>query len=133
MSATPIVTRLGDGVYRVQHDGRTDLAYVAGTPADRWLFWNGRVYHRPFEDARAARGGAAAADARQSLTAPMPATVLKVLVAPGATVARGDTLVILEAMKMELPVRSAADARVVAVECREGELVQPGAVLVELE
>lgn len=133
MSAPPVVTRLGDGVYRVQHEGLTDLVYVAGPPADRWLFWNGRVYHRPFEEDRAARGAGAAADARQTLTAPMPATVLKVLVAPGATVARGDTLVILEAMKMELPVRSAADARVVAVECCEGELVQPGAVLVELE
>jgi 3-methylcrotonyl-CoA carboxylase alpha subunit len=133
MSTGPVVTRLGDGMYRVQHEGRSDLVYVAGPPADRWLFWNGRVYHRPFQEARDARRGSAAADARQTLTAPMPATVLDVLVAPGASVARGDTLVILEAMKMELPVRSAADARVVSVACRRGELVQPGAVLVELE
>ncbi len=36
-------------------------------------------------------------------------------------------------MKMELPLRASADAVVVAVHCREGELVQPDAVLVELE
>jgi 3-methylcrotonyl-CoA carboxylase alpha subunit len=58
--------------------------------------------------------------------------VLKVLTAPGVTVRGGDTLLILEAMKMELPIRAAGDASVVAVRCREGELVQAGAVLIEL-
>ena len=62
----------------------------------------------------------------------MPATVLKVLVDTGAIVKKGETLVILEAMKMELPLRSAADATVAAVHCREGDLVQPETVLVEL-
>jgi biotin carboxyl carrier protein len=62
----------------------------------------------------------------------MPATVLKVLAKVGAAVKKGETLVILEAMKMELPLRAAADATVSAVRCREGELVQPDAVLVEL-
>ena len=63
----------------------------------------------------------------------MPATVLKLVVAEGAQVRKGDTLLILEAMKMELPVRAPADAVVRAMLCREGELVQPGTVLVELE
>lgn len=132
MSAGPAVTRIGEGVYRVELvDGRSELVYVVGPPGDRWLFWNGQVFHRLFDQPRERR--VTAADARQTLTAPMPATVLKVLVAPGATVARGETLIILEAMKMELPVRSAADAIVSSVQCREGELVQPGTVLVELE
>jgi 3-methylcrotonyl-CoA carboxylase alpha subunit len=42
-------------------------------------------------------------------------------------------MVILEAMKMELPVRAMADATVTAVNCREGDLVQAGQELVELE
>jgi biotin carboxyl carrier protein len=50
----------------------------------------------------------------------------------GARVKKGETLVILEAMKMELPLRASADATVTAVGCREGELVQPETVLVEL-
>jgi 3-methylcrotonyl-CoA carboxylase alpha subunit len=61
----------------------------------------------------------------------MPATVIKVLVAPGVAVRKGDTVVVLEAMKMELPIRATSDATVKAVHCREGELVQPDAVLVE--
>jgi 3-methylcrotonyl-CoA carboxylase alpha subunit len=63
----------------------------------------------------------------------MPATVVKVLVAPGQAVRHGDTLVVLEAMKMELPIRAPGDATVKAVNCREGELVQPDRALVELE
>ena len=72
------------------------------------------------------------AEGAQSISAPMPATVVKLLVKPGDAVKKGDTLVVLEAMKMELPLRAAGDATVTAVHCREGELVQPDAVLVEL-
>jgi biotin carboxyl carrier protein len=41
-------------------------------------------------------------------------------------------VIVLEAMKMELPIRAPADATVMAVHCREGELVQPDAALIEL-
>ena len=68
-----------------------------------------------------------------ALAAPMPATVAAVLVQPGAVVAAGDTLVRLEAMKMELAIRAPAAGRVAAVDCRAGELVQPGRPLVTLE
>ena len=63
----------------------------------------------------------------------MPGTVVRVEVAPGAMVRRGDTLVILEAMKMELPIRATADGVVKALHCRPGDLVQPGVSLVDVE
>jgi biotin carboxyl carrier protein len=63
----------------------------------------------------------------------MPATVRKVVVEPGTSVKKGDTLLVLEAMKMELPVRAPADGIVKKVACREGDLVQPGVALVEIE
>ena len=44
----------------------------------------------------------------------------------------GTTLVVLEAMKMELPIKAPADGTVVSLACRVGELVQPGVTLVEL-
>ena len=69
----------------------------------------------------------------QSLTAPMPATVIAVLVAPGARVAKGETVILLEAMKMELPIRALGDGTVKAVHCRAGDLVQADQELVELE
>jgi acetyl-CoA carboxylase biotin carboxylase subunit len=76
------------------------------------------------------RSGSTSASA---LIAPMPATVTKVRVKPGDAVRKGDAVVLLEAMKMELPLRAPADATVAAVHCREGELVQGDAVLVELQ
>lgn len=130
---SPLVTRIADGVFRVEQDGRRDIVYVAGPPEDRWFYWNGRVFRRPFERAPHARRAQSSAPGAQALSAPMPATVLRVLAAQGDRVRKGDSLVVLEAMKMELPVRADADAVVRDVRCREGELVQPGTVLVELE
>jgi 3-methylcrotonyl-CoA carboxylase alpha subunit len=62
----------------------------------------------------------------------MPARVSRILVQPGSAVRKGATVIVLEAMKMELPVRALADAIVAAVHCREGELVQADAVLIDL-
>ena len=126
------VVRIGDGVYRVEMDGRTEVIYVAGTMGDRWAFWNGQVFHGPFDELPGPARPGVRRDAHQALSAPMPATVLKVFVEKGATVKKGETLVILEAMKMELPLRSPVDATVAAVHCREGEIVQPETLLVEL-
>jgi 3-methylcrotonyl-CoA carboxylase alpha subunit len=66
-----------------------------------------------------------------AVTAPMPATVLRINVKPGDAVKKGDVLVLLEAMKMELPVRATDAGIVAAIRCREGELVDADAVLLE--
>jgi 3-methylcrotonyl-CoA carboxylase alpha subunit len=63
----------------------------------------------------------------------MPATVARIQATVGQQVSRGETLLILEAMKMELPVRAPSDGRVTAIHCREGELVQPGLALIEMD
>jgi acetyl-CoA/propionyl-CoA carboxylase, biotin carboxylase, biotin carboxyl carrier protein len=70
---------------------------------------------------------------QSSLTAPMPGTVVKVLVAKGETVEPRQPLVVLEAMKMETPIVSPYEAVVKAVHVTEGDRVAGGTVLVELE
>jgi len=70
---------------------------------------------------------------QSALTAPMPGTVIRLLVAEGDTVRPRQPLVVLEAMKMETPVVSPYEAVVRAVHVREGDRVAGGAVLVELE
>ncbi|HWB67018.1 MAG TPA: biotin carboxylase N-terminal domain-containing protein [Mycobacteriales bacterium] len=68
-----------------------------------------------------------------SLVAPMPGSVVRVLVDSGATVATGDPLVVLEAMKMEHTVASPADGTVVDVKVQAGSQVDAGTVLVVVE
>ena len=69
--------------------------------------------------------------ADRSLIAPMPATVIQVNGKPGDAIKKGDVVVLLEAMKMELPLRAPADGIIAAIHCRAGDLVQGEAVLVE--
>jgi acetyl/propionyl-CoA carboxylase alpha subunit len=82
----------------------------------------------------AAHAGRAGDTAEQStLTAPMPGTVIKVLARAGDRVEPRQTLLVLEAMKMETPVVSPYEAVVREVHVAEGDRVAGGAVLVELE
>lgn len=92
--------------------------------------FEGEVYKADVSDKGA---GARAKHRDPSMSAPMPGVVLKVLVEAGAEVEKGTPLVILEAMKMEHTIVAPRNGKVVAIHCREGELVQPGVELIELE
>src|SRR4051812_25984525 len=91
--------------------------------------WNGATTAVRAQAAPASRRTTRAA--ATTLTAPMPATVIKVHATAGDAVRKGDVMVVLEAMKMELPLRALGDGVVSAVRCREGDLVQADATLVE--
>ena len=67
------------------------------------------------------------------MSAPMPGVVLKIFVEAGDVVAKGDPLLILEAMKMEHQIASPHDGVVDAIHCSEGEMVQPGVDLISVE
>jgi 3-methylcrotonyl-CoA carboxylase alpha subunit len=132
MSDQPPLRRASDGVYRVEVDGAIQTVSVAGAPDDVWAFWQGHVYRSTRRSSTPARTATSSRGARV-VEAPMPATVVRVLVAVGSPVEPHDPLVILEAMKMELTLRAETKGIVRAVYCRAAELVQAGATLVELE
>jgi biotin carboxyl carrier protein len=67
------------------------------------------------------------------VTAPMGGKIIDVKVKPGDSVAEGDEVVILEAMKMELPVVAEASGTVKEVKCKKGDAVEAEAVLVVIE
>ena len=87
----------------------------------------------PDVDEAAHAAGAGDGAERSSLTAPMPGTVIRVLVKAGDRVAHRQPLLVLEAMKMETPLVSPYEAVVKAVHVTEGDRVAGGALLVELE
>lgn len=122
VAVEPGVVRVGESAGRV--------AWVAVKGDVRWVFLDGEVFEIEVSRAGVRRR---VGSGHGSLSAPMPATVVRVDVSPGSAVRRGDTLIILEAMKMELPIRASADGVVKAVHCRPGDLVQPGVSLVDLE
>jgi acetyl/propionyl-CoA carboxylase alpha subunit len=68
-----------------------------------------------------------------SLVAPMPGVVREVRAAVGDRVARGDVLLVLEAMKMETPIRAPAAGRVAEVRASAGQQVEAGALLAVIE
>jgi acetyl/propionyl-CoA carboxylase alpha subunit len=119
------------GQWRVVVNGTAHHVFAAGPAEAPWIWHDGVVYRPEVSDSeRPAR--TRSRDTSGSLSAPMPATVRAIAIAPGAHVACGDTLVVLEAMKMELPLKSPVDGVVVSVACQVGDLVQPGVPLVEL-
>ena len=67
------------------------------------------------------------------ITAPMGGKVIDVKVNPGDTVNEGDEVVIIEAMKMELPIVANASGTVKEVKCKKGDTVEAEAVIVVLE
>ena len=67
-----------------------------------------------------------------TITAPMPGTILKVNVANGQAVKKGDVLMILEAMKMENEIMAPADGTVSSVNVNAGASVEAGATLCTL-
>jgi biotin carboxyl carrier protein len=64
------------------------------------------------------------------IKAPMPGLVLKVLVAEGDEIKKGDSLFVLEAMKMENIIKSPADVTVKAIKIKPGDKVEKGQILI---
>ena len=87
----------------------------------------------PPDVAAAASDHGGAGGEGSTVSAPMPGTVIKLLVAEGDSVRARQPLVVLEAMKMETPLTSPYDATVRAVHVAEGDRVAGGALLIELD
>ena len=94
---------------------------------------HGRLRSVPLETVVFARRAKPGLLEQSNVVAPMPGTVLRILVAEGDRVATRQTLVVLEAMKMETPLHSPHDARVSSIQVAEGDQVDSGTILVQLD
>lgn len=84
----------------------------------------------PMKALLAAQGGAGGAGG--TLSSPMPGKIVKVLVSEGEAVSEGQTLLIMEAMKMQNELKAGADGVIVKIAAAEGATVETGAALLTL-
>ncbi len=78
------------------------------------------------------QGAKLAAGGGGNLKAPLPGNIFKMLVNKGDVVKKGDTLLIMEAMKMENEIKAEKDATIKTVKVKEGDSVLQGDILIEM-
>ena len=118
-------------------DGVSHVADVAPGEGGALVDLDGATYRVEVEESARhvirTRGGAGAGGAGQTIKAPLPGKVTHVAVAVGDQVRRGDTVVVIEAMKMENEFKAAASGTVTEIRVQPGQAVNAGDVLVVLK
>jgi biotin carboxyl carrier protein len=124
------------GLYAVVVHGRVFRAFVWQRRGRREVqvgHWSAEVEVAPAQGGRPSAKPAAAVGGRQEIAAPMSGRVVQVLVQPGQTVEEGDSLVIIEAMKMETEIRAVARGRVKEIQVSANTAVDAGQVLLVVD
>jgi len=127
------------GAYSVLHEGRS--FNVETIPTDHAKKYVVNTIYRSYEieliDAarryERSRLSGTHADAENQIIVPMPGKIVSVFVKPGQEVKEGETLVIVSAMKMESEYKSGKDAVVKSVNVKDGDTVDGGLVMIELQ
>jgi biotin carboxyl carrier protein len=116
-------------------DGKRVTAYVSSENTKRWVTVNGQTFvlKQPAAGARSRGHGQHHAAGALRVTAPMPGQVRAVNVSEGEAVTKGQTLLVLEAMKMEIRVQAPMDGIVKKLSVKQGQTVEREQVLVELQ
>lgn len=124
------VEAIATGTFLLRHGDHVETFHCVRDGGRTHLAWKGVAYVLE-EEKEGAR--ATARPTAGGLEAPMPGKVLKVSVAVGDSVVRGQEVLVVEAMKMENTLRAPRDGRVRAVAVQVGDRVSPGTLLVDLE
>jgi len=121
-----------DGRLDILIDGQRVTAYISSENSRRWVTVNGQtiVLTKSSGMRKGAHGHHHAAG---ELTAPMPGQVRAVNVKEGDTVTKGQTLLVLEAMKMEIRIHALLDGMVKKLFVHQGQAVEREQVLIEIE
>lgn len=112
--------------------GKRMTAYVSSDNAKRWVTINGQTLVLTKTSGARARGHGGH-HAEGELTAPMPGQVRAVNVSEGDMVTKGQTLLVLEAMKMEIRVQAPMDGMVKKVLVNQNQTVEREQALIEIE
>lgn len=123
------------GVYSILMDGRSYDAWVEEQPGALVVVIDGHRFEIQARDPRRFSRGAAgrAGVGRQTVVAPMPGKIIRILVSPGQEVEVGQGILVVEAMKMQNEMKAAKAGRVATISAQEGSVVKAGEVLAVIE
>ncbi|MDT8389847.1 MAG: biotin/lipoyl-containing protein [Lentisphaeria bacterium] len=124
MGATKGAAAADTGVYTVNVDGRAYVCQVTPGGAVQSI--------QPAAAPAAAAPAAPAGGPVTSVHSPMPGTVIQVLVHEGDTISEGDDMFIIEAMKMEQPIKASVSGTVASVDVAEGDTLAAGQTVAEI-
>ncbi|MFL2963323.1 MAG: biotin/lipoyl-containing protein [Candidatus Thalassarchaeaceae archaeon] len=112
----------------VNIDKNSKLAHVVKIQDSYWIHLDGRVHVVNAHEI----GLSSQKQSEGSLVAPMPGTIIEILVKEGQRVRKGQDLMVMEAMKMEHKIQSPKDGEVISISHKIGQRVDMGAILVEI-
>jgi biotin carboxyl carrier protein len=132
-TATIEISHAEDGKLDLLIDGKRVTAYVSSDNAKRWVTVNGQTFvlTKPAAGTRQGRHGHQ--HAAGELTAPMPGQIRALNVSEGEAVTKGQTLLVLEAMKMEIRVQAPFDGVVASISVKAGQTVEREQILVKMD
>jgi pyruvate carboxylase subunit B len=121
----------GASAYTANVDGKNIVVEVDGNGDTYTAKINGKSFKVSLSEGAAAPAAAASASAGEGKTvaAPLPGTVTKIIAPAGSAVSAGDTILIIEAMKMETEIKADADCEVVEICVETGAVVAAGDAL----
>ena len=122
-----------DGKLDLLIDGQHVTAYVSSENAKRWVTVNGQTFVLTKPAAGARDRGHGHHHAAGELTAPMPGQVKVVNVSEGELVSKGQTLLVVEAMKMEIRIQAPRAGKVKKLLVKQTQTVEREQILIELE
>ncbi|MDQ3005948.1 MAG: biotin/lipoyl-binding protein [Chloroflexota bacterium] len=112
-------------------DGKRVTAYVSSDNAKRWVTVNGRTV--VLTKSSGTKRSGAGQDHASELAAPMPGVIRSVNIEEGESVKKGQTLLVLEAMKMEIRIQAPFDGVVKSLAVKVGQTVEREQILIVLE
>ena len=126
------ILRAENGKLDLLIDGERVTAYVSSDNAKRWVTVNGRTFMLTKQSGARKRGGGGQQSAGE-LTAPMPGQIRAVNVSEGDSVTKEQTLLVLEAMKMEIRIQAPMDGVVKSLAVKVGQTVEREQELINIE
>jgi biotin carboxyl carrier protein len=123
------VSAVAPGVFVLRRDVGVEVFHCVRDGGTVHLSWRGDTY-RIEEEGEERR--VSARPTSDALEAPMPGKVIKVCVEVGQEVAKGEEILVVEAMKMENALRAPRAGRIIAIDTHVGAAVAPGRILVQL-